>query len=449
MGCSVADIFVDDVSEHLQTSEQQGEGEDINEMNAYYTNPNGKKKNSTTKKKGKEKSQEDSAEDQSSDSDYMPGDNSSSEDDDEVSEINNWYKDVKKKMKTGQLEHLDDVLIDCSRVRTKDLVGDEDVSDNTSYAKNSEFDDSFDEVGSDDQIVMRPSRYRRFKETDGVPEFSLGMKFGSKQEFKEAMIQYGLATKKVIKFQKNDAIRCVSVCTWSTCPWYCRLASTTLTNSWQITTFNDLHTCPQRKDNKLVTSSRIAAKYGKLIRANPTWRIDSMQAHIQEEMFANISTSKIKRAKKIVMTKWLDAKKGQYAMVHDYQEELLRSNPGSTVVVTNVQQPGDEPPIFGMMYVCLDALKKGFMAGCRKVIGLDGCFFKGSTNGELLCAIGRDANNQMYLVAWAVVDKETNESWDWFVHLFFRDVNVGDGQGWIISDQQKVRIKIFVCLLSS
>jgi hypothetical protein len=90
------------------------------------------------------------------------------------------------------------------------------------------------------------------------------------------------------------------------------------------------------------------------------------------------------------------------------------------------------------------------MAGCRKVIGLDGCFFKGSTNGELLCAIGRDANNQMYPVAWAVVDKETNESWDWFVHLFFRDVNVGDGQGWvIISDQQKVRVKIYVCLLSS
>jgi hypothetical protein len=64
------------------------------------------------------------------------------------------------------------------------------------------------------------------------------------------------------------------------------------------------------------------------------------------------------------------------------------------------------------------------MTGCRKVIGLDGCFFKGSTNGELLCAIGRDANNQMYPVAWAVVDKEMNESWNWFVHLFFRDVNI-------------------------
>lgn len=54
------------------------------------------------------------------------------------------------------------------------------------------------------------------------------------------------------------------------------------------------------------------------------------------------------------------------------------------------------------MYICLDALKKGFVADCRKVIGLDGCFFKGDTNEELLCAIGRDANNQMYPIAWAV-----------------------------------------------
>jgi hypothetical protein len=88
-------------------------------MNAYYTNPNGRTRSSTTKKKGKEKVQEDSDEDESPDSDYMPRDESSSEDDDEVSEINNRYKDVKKKMKAGHLEHLDDVLIDYPRVGAK------------------------------------------------------------------------------------------------------------------------------------------------------------------------------------------------------------------------------------------------------------------------------------------------------------------------------------------
>jgi len=37
-------------------------------------------------------------------------------------------------------------------------------------------------------------------------------------------------------------------------------------------------------------------------------------------------------------------------------------------------------------------------------------FFKGLINGELLCALGRDANNQMCPIAWAIVERETKES---------------------------------------
>jgi hypothetical protein len=33
----------------------------------------------------------------------------------------------------------------------------------------------------------------------------------------------------------------------------------------------------------------------------------------------------------------------------------------------------------------------------------------------------------MYPVAWAVVEKETNDSWDWFYGLLFRDLGVGEG----------------------
>lgn len=82
----------------------------------------------------------------------------------------------------------------------------------------------------------------------------------------------------------------------------------------------------------------------------------------------------------------------------------------------------------------------GFKAGCRKVIGLDGCFFKGACQGELLAAIGRDANNQMYPVAWAVVEQETRENWEWFLEFLMKDLEINDdGAGWVfISDQQKV-----------
>jgi alpha-galactosidase len=91
-----------------------------------------------------------------------------------------------------------------------------------------------------------------------------------------------------------------------------------------------------------VTSRRIANKYEKLIKANPQWSIQSMRETIQEEIFVDASVSMIKRAKSIVMHRVYDVNKGEYGMVFDYQLELLRSNPGSIVVVkldTDEPQP--------------------------------------------------------------------------------------------------------------
>jgi hypothetical protein len=96
--------------------------------------------------------------------------------------------------------------------------------------------------------------------------------------------------------------------------------------------------------------------------------------------------------------------------------------------------------------VCFDACKRGFLAGCRRVVGVDGCFFKGACNGELICALGRDPNNQIYPIAWAVVEKETEDSWTWFLGLLQKDLQIPiHGIGWVlISDQQKVTIMIFL-----
>lgn len=56
--------------------------------------------------------------------------------------------------------------------------------------------------------------------------------------------------------------------------------------------------------------------------------------------------------------------------------------------------------------MCFDVLRRTWRQYCRSIIGLDGCFLKCTTKGQLLAAVGRDANNQMYHVAWAVVDVE-------------------------------------------
>ena len=59
--------------------------------------------------------------------------------------------------------------------------------------------------------------------------------------------------------------------------------------------------------------------------------------------------------------------------------------------------------------------------------------------GELLTAIGRDANNQVYPIAWAVVDVENKPNWTWFIELLRDSVDLHDGRGLVvISDQHKV-----------
>ncbi|GKB57779.1 multidrug resistance-associated protein 5 [Tanacetum coccineum] len=47
-------------------------------------------------------------------------------------------------------------------------------------------------------------------------------------------------------------------------------------------------------------------------------------------------------------------------------------------------------------------LRNGWKACGRKIIALDDCFLKSPNQGEILTAIGRDVNNHIYLVAWAV-----------------------------------------------
>lgn len=66
------------------------------------------------------------------------------------------------------------------------------------------------------------------------------------------------------------------------------------------------------------------------------------------------------------------------------------------------------------MYVYLRAIKEGFIRSCRKFFGFDGCFLSSRDSGQLLYAIGQDANNGIYLVSYAVIGKECKESKKWF-----------------------------------
>ncbi|XP_025611738.1 uncharacterized protein [Arachis hypogaea] len=159
--------------------------------------------------------------------------------------------------------------------------------------------------------------------------------------------------------------------------------------------------------------------------------------HIKIDYNVMINGKMVYKALKEARERVIGNERAQYSKLKDYLSEIHRSNPWSSTIldVTPILQ---SLPLFNRLYISPDACKRGFKTGCRKLIGLDSCFLKGYFGGQLLSAVSQDANNHFYVIAFAVVDNETKESWKWFLILLQEDLGDQDIHEWnFISDQQK------------
>lgn len=51
--------------------------------------------------------------------------------------------------------------------------------------------------------------------------------------------------------------------------------------------------------------------------------------------------------------------------------------------------------------------------------------------------VGRDDNNHVLLIAWAIVEKKTNETWSWYIEQLSTDFPIGDGPGWSLANDMQ------------
>ncbi|XVF01914.1 hypothetical protein REPUB_Repub04eG0130700 [Reevesia pubescens] len=146
-------------------------------------------------------------------------------------------------------------------------------------------------------------------------------------------------------------------------------------------------------------------------RKNPYLKDSNVQEAINQEYGTWVKISMIRRAKKDVIDKVVNNYKEQFEHLWDYANAIRETNAGNTVKMQVHRPLPTSPAVFQRYYICIAALKTGFMNGCRHFLGLDGCFLKSLTKDELLCVVGRDENNQIFSVAWALVEVEYTSSW--------------------------------------
>ncbi|XP_057760574.1 uncharacterized protein LOC130980950 [Arachis stenosperma] len=270
-------------------------------------------------------------------------------------------------------------------------------------------------------------------------EFQVGLEFKSLSQFKEAVKEHALLNGRDIRFRKNDKVRCRVVCKGrkGKCKWVCFASKVGGSDCFRIKTLNGKHTCGRNYSGRLASSSSISKKIANNISRGEEMKLATVIQTIQDKYMANISVGKAYWARRKAREEVHGRAIQQYAKLRDYCAEILRANPGSSLTILVDRPSLTHQPRFMRMYMCLDAVKKGFLAGCRPIIGVDGCHLKGDHGQQLLVAVGRDPNDNYFPIAVAAVEAETKDSWGWFLEMLLNDI--GESRKWVfMSDQQKM-----------
>ncbi|GKU89561.1 hypothetical protein SLEP1_g3687 [Rubroshorea leprosula] len=156
--------------------------------------------------------------------------------------------------------------------------------------------------------------------------------------------------------------------------------------------------------SNMVGSRVLAEHHRNRIFANPQIRINEIVRLSHLELGVHVSRDKCKLAKERIMKEVKETHTKEFAQLRGYAEELLRLSLQSNVQID--------------------------------IIGVDACFLKGMFKGTLLAAVARDGNNQMFPIAWAVVDSESTSSWTFLFRCLADDLSNNTGRDLtFISDQ--------------
>ncbi|CAN1330889.1 hypothetical protein LINPERPRIM_LOCUS35131 [Linum perenne] len=213
------------------------------------------------------------------------------------------------------------------------------------------------------------------------PTFSMGQKFADFDTFKKAVRSYSIVSKRPLKFKRSDKRRVQVVCQPG-CKWNIWCAKTN--EGVQIKTCDLKHEgCVLTFQNKFGDHHYIARKYQQRFQVDPNWGIASVMQTVKEDLHWNISRWKAARVRKNALKLVQGSAEEQYHRLREYCSEVRKSNIGSTSFVE-----ANEDGVFRRMYCCLAACRDGFLAGCRKIICIDGCFLKTFHGGAVTNSSG-------------------------------------------------------------
>lgn len=182
-------------------------------------------------------------------------------------------------------------------------------------------------------------------------EFKVGMKFSNKEEFKNAVRDYGIGHGRKLKYKVNAGTRFHLICE-DKCPWDLWVSKVQGSGMLQVKSLCNKHTCTRVFKNKLGNTKFLADFYGERIRKCPEWKLVNIQRDIRTKLKLDVTLTKCFRVRQRALSNIQELLVKHYERVWDYAHHLKKSNPGNTVeVLVNRDNPEGKPQFQRSMYV--------------------------------------------------------------------------------------------------
>ncbi|XP_073129999.1 uncharacterized protein [Henckelia pumila] len=137
-----------------------------------------------------------------------------------------------------------------------------------------------------------------------------------------------------------------------------------------------------------------------------------MQQDLQKEFGVELEYRKVWKSKELAMHDIHGTDEGCYDRLRWYCSAVKKTNPGS-IVECEIDLLTKK---FRRLFICFRACDVGFVSGCRPLIFLDGTHIKNKYAGCILVSVSKYANDDLFTIAYVVVDDENDVNWDWFCY---------------------------------
>ncbi|XP_075485278.1 uncharacterized protein LOC142525000 [Primulina tabacum] len=201
----------------------------------------------------------------------------------------------------------------------------------------------------------------------------VGQKFKDAAEFRICLKNYVIASRRSFRYRRNESGKILVVCSKENCEWKIYASKHKSDNSFGIRKCNLSHSCGddnlRSRGHSKADSSWVANVVKEKLRGEPSYRPCTMLKDIERDYEVELEYYKVWAGKEMAMHDIYGTDKGSY-----------------------------------------DKLR----CGCRPLLFLDGTHIKNKYKGCLLGAVAKDANDDVFTLAYAIVDAENDSNWEWY-----------------------------------